>query len=129
MTITLWLIGVGVVTLVVLVVLTVRTNILDKKVETEKEKRVIALAKDVEKATVNIEKATNDIGKVANDVGLIALVSRHVAEDCLKDNPVLREKLIISLEKAGAVCSDCPLRSSSLCEDCGREAIPTKELS
>lgn len=115
MTLTLWLLGCGLVVLIVLVVLTVRTDVMDGKVEVEKGKRITALARDVAKAT--------------KDIGLIALVSRHVAEDALKNNPVLQEKLISSLDKAGAVCEDCPMRSSSICEDCGRESLPPKEVS
>lgn len=118
----LWLVIFVLVTLVVLVILRVRTDVATKDIEIEKSERLDALAKDVHSMS---EKGS----VLAKDVRLISLVSRHVALDCLKDNPTLREQLISALESDGAVCADCPLRNSSLCEDCGREAIPAKEVS
>lgn len=112
----LWLVVSVLVTLVILVILRVRTDVETKDIEIEKSERLNTLAKDVH--------SMSERGDVlAKDVRLISLVSRHVALDCLKDNPTLRAQLIEALESDGAVCADCPLRNSSLCGDCGREVV------
>lgn len=80
-----------------------------RKLEAEKVERFNALA--------------TNVGTAASELRLISIVSRHIAVDCLKDNPTLRADLIQSLEHAGAVCADCPLRNSSICDECGRETI------
>lgn len=82
--------------------------------DSRKNKVMRVAQADAEDAKASRSSIVQDIRELNATVRVLAF---HHASD-----PALRAHLITSLAEADVLCAHCPLRQSSLCEECGRFA-------